>query len=225
MTPLGRRIAEARAALGWSLRECARQIEISPAYLSDLENGRRLPSIDVLTRLICVLCVPMAADDLWYADTGMLRPGMLDALLAHPERWGDVREVLAGDVLTESGLLRELHGVSRSYIELASRYLDLCAEASEVMVVGLAECERLRADLAEADARREHARQAYEELRSGWHSERRAAAGARAEVASLRAAVVEYLAAEDARDALMLATSDRSDAALAALLALVGDDR
>ena len=45
-------IREARVARDLSLRELARQLNIAPSYLSDIENGRRIPSEEV-TRALC----------------------------------------------------------------------------------------------------------------------------------------------------------------------------
>lgn len=39
--PLGAELRRRREAVGMSLREVARQMEISAPYLSDMENGRR----------------------------------------------------------------------------------------------------------------------------------------------------------------------------------------
>ena len=54
-TPLnkscGEVVREARTARGWSLRELARRIDITPSYLSDIENDRRVPAEDVLRAL------------------------------------------------------------------------------------------------------------------------------------------------------------------------------
>lgn len=45
MTPtLGNTIHRARLAKKWSLRRCASTLEISPSYLHDIENDRRVPS-------------------------------------------------------------------------------------------------------------------------------------------------------------------------------------
>ena len=41
MTPFGRRIRELRAARGITLQQMAAALDISPAYLSALEHGRR----------------------------------------------------------------------------------------------------------------------------------------------------------------------------------------
>jgi transcriptional regulator with XRE-family HTH domain len=50
-------IREARIATGQSLRDLAKALEISPSYLSDIENDRRVPSEDVLGKLAALLAL------------------------------------------------------------------------------------------------------------------------------------------------------------------------
>ncbi len=57
MTTLGQRIRELRDAKDVSLREFAKQIEVTPAHLSDIELGRRFPSDQLLTRIAARLGV------------------------------------------------------------------------------------------------------------------------------------------------------------------------
>ncbi len=49
---LGRRIRQLRVARGLSARAVAARAEVSPAYLSRLENGRVSPTIATLTRVM-----------------------------------------------------------------------------------------------------------------------------------------------------------------------------
>lgn len=51
MITLGARIRELRDAKDVSLREFAKQIEVTPAHLSDIELGRRFPSDQLLKRI------------------------------------------------------------------------------------------------------------------------------------------------------------------------------
>ena len=51
MVAFGRRLSALRTECGLGLREAARQAGISAGYLTDLEHGRRLPSIELLQRL------------------------------------------------------------------------------------------------------------------------------------------------------------------------------
>lgn len=47
----GKRIAYLRSKRGWSQMECALEANIHKNYLSDLEQGRRNPSLKILIRL------------------------------------------------------------------------------------------------------------------------------------------------------------------------------
>ena len=59
---LGDAIREARVAKDITLRELARELQISPSYLSDIENDRRVPAEDVLKRIADLL--DLSFDDL-----------------------------------------------------------------------------------------------------------------------------------------------------------------
>lgn len=52
---LGEHIRDARVAKGPSLRELARQLTITPSYLSDIENDRRVPAEEVLRAIANLL--------------------------------------------------------------------------------------------------------------------------------------------------------------------------
>lgn len=53
MTPFGRKLRELRAKRGVSLKEMAAGIDVSPAYLSALEHGRRgVPTWFLVQRII-----------------------------------------------------------------------------------------------------------------------------------------------------------------------------
>jgi transcriptional regulator with XRE-family HTH domain len=45
---LGDRIRKARVGLGLGLRALAQDVSVSPSYVSDIENDRRIPSEEVL---------------------------------------------------------------------------------------------------------------------------------------------------------------------------------
>ena len=51
MKTLGERIRELREQKDISLRELAKKLGVSPAFLSDIELGRRFPSDEVLARI------------------------------------------------------------------------------------------------------------------------------------------------------------------------------
>lgn len=51
MKTLGERIRELREQKDISLRELAKKLGVSPAFLSDIELGRRFPSDEVLAKI------------------------------------------------------------------------------------------------------------------------------------------------------------------------------
>jgi transcriptional regulator with XRE-family HTH domain len=52
---LGEVIHDARARLKLSLRDVTKRLAITPSYLSDIENDRRIPSEEVLRKLASLL--------------------------------------------------------------------------------------------------------------------------------------------------------------------------
>jgi transcriptional regulator with XRE-family HTH domain len=78
---LGDIVREGRAALGMRLRELARRLEVTPSYVSDIENNRRIPSEDVLRRISAELHLPL--DEL-VARAGRLGAGMERSLRKTP---------------------------------------------------------------------------------------------------------------------------------------------
>ena len=52
---LGDRIRQARLASGMSLRGLAREVGVSASFVSDIERNKRLPSMDVMSRMCGVL--------------------------------------------------------------------------------------------------------------------------------------------------------------------------
>lgn len=64
----GQYIKQARHRLKISLRECAKRAQISPAFLSDIENTKRLPSEIVSIRLANTLDI--SVESLTYYNGG-----------------------------------------------------------------------------------------------------------------------------------------------------------
>lgn len=92
---LGALMLAARRARGLSQDDLARLAEaVSLRYVSDIECGRRAPSEDLLTRICDALRVPATERAHWYAAAGVLPQEIVEALLARPEAWERVREVL-----------------------------------------------------------------------------------------------------------------------------------
>ncbi len=56
---LGPRLKEIRLKTGLSLREIARQLEVSPSFVSQIENGKSQPSVATLYSLAKLLGVPV----------------------------------------------------------------------------------------------------------------------------------------------------------------------
>lgn len=103
---LGGTIRKLRLKAEITLRELARRVEVSPAHLSDIEHGRRMPSDDLLRRIVRELNDVGAA----YVELRILKPQLEDDL----ERW-----------VTESSevrqLLREAKDSGRSAREMLDR--------------------------------------------------------------------------------------------------------
>jgi len=57
---LGARIRDRRSALRMSQEDLAFSAELSPTYLSQIESGRRNPSLDALFRLATVLQIELS---------------------------------------------------------------------------------------------------------------------------------------------------------------------
>ena len=92
---LGAAIRARREALGVSLRQTARAVKRSPGWLSRVELGHEMPGEDALERLALRLECEPATQAEWMAAAGIIPRALRGALCEHPERWGDVRAVLA----------------------------------------------------------------------------------------------------------------------------------
>jgi HTH-type transcriptional regulator, competence development regulator len=79
---LGDRIRIGRARKHLTLRQLAEAIHRSASFLSDIENGRRLPSDEVLKELATEL--DLDEDDL-LAAAGRVAPEVSDYLRSNPE--------------------------------------------------------------------------------------------------------------------------------------------
>ena len=63
---LGGKLRLARRQAGLSLRELARQLSVSPSFLSQMENGKSQPSVATLYSIAQVLGVSI--DELFHTD-------------------------------------------------------------------------------------------------------------------------------------------------------------
>jgi transcriptional regulator with XRE-family HTH domain len=88
-----------RLARRWSLRQLGSQIGVTPAYVADIEAGRRLPSADLRERLAAALGIPR--DELAAADT-RLAPDLREWIEERPELTSLLRSLRS---LPESDML------------------------------------------------------------------------------------------------------------------------
>jgi len=58
---LGRHIRSLRRKAGYTQDELAEAAELDPTYIGKIEQGKRLPAIDVLLRIAVALDVPLTA--------------------------------------------------------------------------------------------------------------------------------------------------------------------
>jgi transcriptional regulator with XRE-family HTH domain len=56
---VGERLRERRGALGLTLKQVAREAEISTSYLSSIETGNSVPSLPILARVVAALGVSL----------------------------------------------------------------------------------------------------------------------------------------------------------------------
>ncbi len=71
----GKFVRERREALGRSLRSVAAEIEMAPAYLSDIEKGNRWPPSKYLKKLAEVLQISGNEINTYYDLVGEVREG------------------------------------------------------------------------------------------------------------------------------------------------------
>src|SRR5262245_31331604 len=57
---LGARIAQLRAMRDWTQAELARRLEVDPSYIPRIEQGERLPSIVLMTRMASVFGISLS---------------------------------------------------------------------------------------------------------------------------------------------------------------------
>ncbi len=91
---IGDEIRAARQALGLSLRETARRAHVNAGYLSQIENGNRIPSAAVLRAL----------GDVLVADLRLPVPVSVDPVRADPAALGLLAGVLVGQRRLEDAI-------------------------------------------------------------------------------------------------------------------------
>ncbi len=98
--------AEIRAAMSpdrGASSALARDCRVTPACISDILHANKGVSPALLSRIADALSVDAATQDRWHALAGHVAPDLAESLLAHPERWDDVRALLAGMTLAVGG--------------------------------------------------------------------------------------------------------------------------
>ena len=100
MKTLGHRIHELREAKDLSLREFAKQLgDISPAHISDIENGRRNPSDELLQKMARVLGVKF--EELKQLDSRLPVEALKRAMRQDPAYGFALRKMTEGKVSAE----------------------------------------------------------------------------------------------------------------------------
>ena len=100
MNDLGERIRELRDRHDISLREFARKLgDISPAHISDIENGRRNPSDDLLQKMAQVLGV--AVEELQRLDNRLPVEELRRAMRQDPALGFALRKAVEMNVSSE----------------------------------------------------------------------------------------------------------------------------
>jgi transcriptional regulator with XRE-family HTH domain len=113
---LGDILREARVDLDLSLRDLAKKLDVSPSYVSDIENNRRVPAEDVLRNM--ALTLRLEFDDLMaragrFGDEAVRymqrtpAAGVLFRRLAQHDLSGDVIEKLIRETETLAGKKRQ----------------------------------------------------------------------------------------------------------------------
>lgn len=145
-TQIGIRLRDLRAARELSLRQLAKVIGASPSLLSQIENGKVMPSVDTLYLLSGALGVPVAAffggapSERLAGDTWVVRaPERKRIGLEHGVTW---ENLLPGE---ESGLrFMEIHYApgadsGESYLRHPGRDLFVVLSGELIVQVGFAE--------------------------------------------------------------------------------------
>jgi len=101
---LGQQVRDARVAAGLSLRALARQLEVAPSYMNDIENDRRVPSEAVLRRMASELGLDV---DLLLATAGRVGEGAREYIKEQPAA-GVLFRRLSDARLDERGLKKLL---------------------------------------------------------------------------------------------------------------------
>jgi transcriptional regulator with XRE-family HTH domain len=129
---IGNQVRAARLAAGLSLRAVAAIAHVNPGYLSQIENGKRVPSEDVVSRLARALNIPDLSPVLVPSTGGGLNREAVRALadaLAAQRRLEDAigAAPLVAPTTTQlhlvTGMVANAHGLLRSEVlDVASQW-------------------------------------------------------------------------------------------------------
>jgi len=72
----------------------ARECGVTPACISDVLNGHKAASPQLLARIASALNVDRELTDVWHAIAGHVAPDLVAVLVAHPERWTALRAMM-----------------------------------------------------------------------------------------------------------------------------------
>lgn len=90
----GEYVKARREALGKSIRGLAQELDMTPAYLSDIEKGNRYAPEKYLSRMIEMLCITGEDINLFYELAGISRNGDFPDLAEYIEKMEIVRIAL-----------------------------------------------------------------------------------------------------------------------------------
>ncbi len=120
MSNLGKLIRDGRQARRWSLRQLGEKIGVTPAYVADLEAGRRSPSAELTERIATELDI--SAENLAAADA-RLSPDLRDWIEERPQLTAVLRSLHASP--NSDRLIQRLGRFisRRSQLQLAKGFL------------------------------------------------------------------------------------------------------
>ncbi len=108
MTPFGAKLREMRAARGVTLKQMAETLQLSPAYLSALEHGRRGRPNPVLVQQVCAYF-----DVIWDDSEELARL----ARLSHPRVVVDTAGLSPNHTLLANLLARRISALAPARVE------------------------------------------------------------------------------------------------------------
>lgn len=119
MDNLGTRLRDIRLKSGLTLRELARRADVSPSFISQIENGKSQPSVATLYNFSRLLNVTV--DELFEPNAKALAPGpVADASGAAISNEGFINPAAAWQPSEYANRISVVHPTHRSRIEMAA---------------------------------------------------------------------------------------------------------